>query len=719
MSGLINWRKVAPPIGSPDTAHVYVGVDVADCKLYIKDDTGAVFKYETSNDVATAIATALANYDLSTVVDSKIAAAINDLIDGAGTALDTLNELADALGNDPNFATTVTNALALKANTADLGDLAFLDTVSTTQIDNDAVTNAKLATNAVTAVKINNNSVLNSKLFDMPTLTIKGNDTGATADPKDLTVLETKTMLALENLDNTSDANKPVSTAQATAIATAVTNHESASDPHPQYLTSTEGNAAYQPLDGDLTAVAGLAGAGFAVRTTTNTWATRSLTTPPTSGRAITNQDGVFGSPSFTYTDKGSDAVATHVAASDPHPQYLTPAEGNAAYQPLDADLSAVAALTTNGIMVRTGAGTVATRFIAVSTGLGASQVDGVAGNPTIFNADTGSAAVSAHVALADPHPQYTTAAEASAAAPVQSVAGKVGVVTLVKADVGLGLVDNTSDLGKPISTATQTALNLKYDATNPNGYQTAAQVTSTVNAASTTDRDRANHTGTQLSSTVSDFAATVRSTVLTGLSTATNAVITATDTVLSALGKLQAQLSQAISNFNASQAVQDTRITDLETSDAQWIELVKTSGDTIVNSNVTLTNQTDLQFSVVAGRTYYIEMTIRYRSAATTTGFAITIGTPNGAAGVLACQVNMPVAADGTAALYTGSIFGLGDVVTATGTPATTPTDFICNVKGVFECTTSGLLLPQFRSEVNGSNVNFRNGSIALIREF
>lgn len=42
----------------------------------------------------------------------------------------------------------------------------------------------------------------------------------------------------------------------------------------------------------------------------------------------------------------------------------------------------------------------------------------------------------------------------------VQSVAGKKGAVTLAKADVGLGSVDNTSDANKPISTATQTALN-------------------------------------------------------------------------------------------------------------------------------------------------------------------------------------------------------------------------------------------------------------------
>ena len=47
----------------------------------------------------------------------------------------------------------------------------------------------------------------------------------------------------------------------------------------------------------------------------------------------------------------------------------------------------------------------------------------------------------------------------------VSSVNGKTGVVTLVKADIGLGSVDNTSDANKPISTATQTALDGKANA--------------------------------------------------------------------------------------------------------------------------------------------------------------------------------------------------------------------------------------------------------------
>lgn len=56
----------------------------------------------------------------------------------------------------------------------------------------------------------------------------------------------------------------------------------------------------------------------------------------------------------------------------------------------------------------------------------------------------------------------YVNAAGAAAAAPVQSVNTRTGAVVLGKSDVDLSNVDNTSDLNKPISTATQNALNNK-----------------------------------------------------------------------------------------------------------------------------------------------------------------------------------------------------------------------------------------------------------------
>ncbi|WP_430392590.1 phage tail protein [Enterobacter roggenkampii] len=57
-----------------------------------------------------------------------VQAAIAALVASSPTALDTLNELAAALGNDPNFATTMTNALAGKmdkaANGKDIADVS-------------------------------------------------------------------------------------------------------------------------------------------------------------------------------------------------------------------------------------------------------------------------------------------------------------------------------------------------------------------------------------------------------------------------------------------------------------------------------------------------------------------------------------------------------------------------------------------------------------------
>jgi len=59
------------------------------------------------------------SYVTETYVDSNITVAINNLVDGAPGALDTLNELAEALNDDSNFANTVTESLATKFNSAD------------------------------------------------------------------------------------------------------------------------------------------------------------------------------------------------------------------------------------------------------------------------------------------------------------------------------------------------------------------------------------------------------------------------------------------------------------------------------------------------------------------------------------------------------------------------------------------------------------------------
>ena len=56
--------------------------------------------------------------------EAYVTNAITALKAGAGSALDTLNELATALGNDANFSATMTTQLGLKANSASLSTVA-------------------------------------------------------------------------------------------------------------------------------------------------------------------------------------------------------------------------------------------------------------------------------------------------------------------------------------------------------------------------------------------------------------------------------------------------------------------------------------------------------------------------------------------------------------------------------------------------------------------
>lgn len=159
------------------------------------------------------------------------------------------------------------------------------------------------------------------------------------------------------NLETTTGAQSKADLAEANAEATAATAlaaHVAAADPHPVYLTAAEGNAAYdalgaaaaaaaasQPLDSDLTAIAALATTAFgrSLLELANAAAGR---TALALGTAATSATG-----DFDAAGTAAAAVAAHEAASDPHPGYLTATEGNAAYQPLDSDLTALAALTT------------------------------------------------------------------------------------------------------------------------------------------------------------------------------------------------------------------------------------------------------------------------------------------------------------------------------------------------------------------------------------
>jgi hypothetical protein len=78
------------------------------------------------DDTATATTTVWSSSKTNTAIGAAVAA----VVDAAPAALDTLNELAAALGDDANYASTITTALSAKAADADVVKLTGAQTVA-------------------------------------------------------------------------------------------------------------------------------------------------------------------------------------------------------------------------------------------------------------------------------------------------------------------------------------------------------------------------------------------------------------------------------------------------------------------------------------------------------------------------------------------------------------------------------------------------------------
>lgn len=99
-----------------------------------------------------------------------------------------------------------------------------------------------------------------------------------------------------------SDVTLSAADVGAEALGTAAASmaaHLAAVDPHTQYLTSTEGNAAYQPIDADLTSWAGVTRAsGFdAFAATPSSANLRTLVTDESGSGALLFANGALGTP--------------------------------------------------------------------------------------------------------------------------------------------------------------------------------------------------------------------------------------------------------------------------------------------------------------------------------------------------------------------------------------------------------------------------------------
>ncbi|NBP02462.1 MAG: hypothetical protein EBU90_20560, partial [Proteobacteria bacterium] len=415
-------------------------IDVPEIKAQVLDiGNGSVLVNSGGIDVIGGVIrvdgnTVLTSANIQPQIDASIAAVVG----AAPAALDTLKEIADQLVSDESAVAALTTTVAGKANavhTHVISDVTGLQNV----LDTKAATSS-LATVATTGSY--------ADLTNKPTLSMvasTGSYTDLTNKPVFQTVASTGSYTDLYNLPDlfsgsyTDLTNKPTRLGQftndvgyqtASEVSSAINNVVGAA---PSGLGTLAEIAAQ--LQSDESALLAL------------TATVQSLAPVATSGSYadLTNKPTLFSGSYADLTGKPSIPSKTSDLTNDSG--YQTSAQVDARVQQvigtapaaldtlgeiaaqLQSDESAVSALTT----------IVATKVPQTRTVNGKA----LSADVTLTTSD-----VSEGTNL------YFTNARASSAAPVQSVAGKTGVVTLTKDDVGLGNVDNTSDATKSVASA-------------------------------------------------------------------------------------------------------------------------------------------------------------------------------------------------------------------------------------------------------------------------
>jgi len=134
-----------------------------------------------------------------------------------------------------------------------------------------------------------------------------------------------------------------------------------------------------------------------------------------------------------------------------------------------------------------------------------------------------------------------------------------------------------------------------------------------------------------------------------------------------------------------------------------------KTDSDN-TNNTTTLADTSGLGLTLAASTTYSFEYEILFQSAAANTGIALAVNGP--ASPLVSYTVDIPIAADGAAGLFSGWGTVLDDAVTGTGVQ-TANTTYLAHIRGVIQTGASGgTLLPRFRSESAGTIVTTKAGS-------
>ncbi|MBC8054604.1 MAG: hypothetical protein H7Y13_16210, partial [Sphingobacteriaceae bacterium] len=346
-------------------------------------------------------------------------------------------------------------------------------------------TATSLAANTVTTAKIADGNVTLAKMANVSTASLLGRNTAGAGAPEVLSTSTAKTLLALNNVDNTSDAGKPISTSTQTALdlkanlaaptftGTVVlpssTSVGSVTATEIGYLSgvtsaiqtqlNTKGAGTVTGVTGTTNRITSSGGATPAIDIAGTYAGQTSITTLGTVATGTWNADvisaskGGAGTVSGILKANGSGTVSAATADTD----YLSPT-GSAAL------LTSFPTLNQN----TTGNAATATTASTVTTNANLTGDVTSTGNATTIasNAVTSAKLADGNVTLA----KMANMATASILGRTTAGAGVPEVLSAAttKSLLSLNNVDNTSDAGKPVSTATQTALDLKANLAAP-----------------------------------------------------------------------------------------------------------------------------------------------------------------------------------------------------------------------------------------------------------
>jgi hypothetical protein len=490
------------------------------------------------NSLAYSITSNLGASALNDLGDVTITtAADGDFLRWNGTAWinDAVNLSTDTVGNyvvdvtsgtgvtithTPGEGSTASVAIGQSVATSDVPTFAGLN------LNGNVVFEGTTANEFETTLTVIDPTADRTITFPDATTTVVGTDTTQTLTNKTLTspVVNTPTGIVkgdvgLGNVDNTSDTNKPVSTAQQTALNLKADLASPTFTGTPTLPTGTI--ATTQTAGNNSTAVATTAYVQTAVSNLVDT-APEALNTLNELAAAL-GDDANFAtttatnlglkaplaSPTFT----GTVTVPTPVNNTDASTKaYVdstastTAGTASTALSNHESDTTNIHGIADTSILVTTtGTQTLTNKTITTPSGLvkndvGLGNVDNtsnateraatatltnktltspVINTPTgIVKGDVGLGSVDNTADTAKPvSTAQQTALDLKANLASPTFTGTVTIPTgasitapsgLVKGDVGLGNVDNTADTAKPVSTAQQTALNLKADLASP-----------------------------------------------------------------------------------------------------------------------------------------------------------------------------------------------------------------------------------------------------------